>query len=344
MNSILEKRINNILKVIDDSGSRKITVFGDFCLDKYMYTDPARDEISVETGLTAYQIDRIKCFPGAGGTVTNNLRALGVQVKSVGLVGEDGEGYDLLKALKSTGVNTEFMVSSSEVLTNAYVKRMQKANNNEYVEMKRIDIRNFKEKPIILEDKLLENLEKSLIDSHGVIVTDQYLESSFATVTGRIRKELTEISTRYSNKFFYADSRGFTDCYRNVIVKCNQFEVPGINDHTQNEESIITCGKALLSKNNRAVIVTMGAKGAYVFEDDIVEHVPAFNVEGPIDITGAGDATNAGVMLGLTLGLTLAESVMLGNCISSITIQQIGVTGTATPEQIRQRMLEHRMI
>jgi sugar/nucleoside kinase (ribokinase family) len=84
----------------------------------------------------------------------------------------------------------------------------------------------------------------------------------------------------------------------------------------------------------------MGAEGAYVFEDDSFEHIPAFIVEGPLDITGAGDATNAGVMLGLTLGLTLPESVLLGNCISSITIQQIGVTGTATVEQIKQRMLE----
>jgi outer membrane murein-binding lipoprotein Lpp len=43
-------------------------------------------------------------------------------------------------------------------------------------------------------------------------------------------------------------------------------------------------------------------------------------------------------MLGLTLGLSLLESVLLGGCISSITIQQIGVTGTATVEQVKQRL------
>jgi len=334
----LEKRINKILSVLDDADSRKITVFGDFCLDKYMYTDPLRDEISVETGLTAYQVDRIKCFPGVGGTITNNLRSLGAQVQSVGLVGDDGEGYDLLKALRKTGVDTDLMICSDSVMTSTYTKRMRKTSDNEYVEMKRIDIRNFKEKPKELEDKLLANLKEALTDSHGVIVTDQYPESSFATVTERIRHELAKISACYPDKLFYADSRGFASSYRDIIIKCNQFELPGINEDAQNEESIIACGKKLLAVNNKAVVVTMGAKGAYVFECDQVEHIPAFPVTGPLDITGAGDAMNAGIMLGLTLGLTLQEAVTLGNCIASITIEQIGVTGTSSPEQLKNRL------
>lgn len=333
-----ERHINNILDVLDNADSRLITVFGDFCLDKYLYTDPTRDEISVETGLTAYQIDKIRCFPGVGGTVTNNLRSLGVQTQAIGLVGEDGEGFDLLKALKATGVNIDYMVHSEDILTSAYVKRMRKAGDNEYIEMKRIDIRNFRNQPTELEDKLLANLEEACINSHGIIVTDQYLESSFATVTKRIRHELTEIAERYPEKFFYADSRGFANSYRNIIIKCNQYEVPGIKEDTHNKVSIIACGKTLLAKNEKAVVVTMGEDGAYVFENGIETHVPAFRVEEPIDITGAGDATNAGIMLGLTLGLSLSEAVMLGNCISSITIKQIGVTGTATIEQIKQKL------
>ena len=338
-----EKRIANIIEVIDNAASRRITVFGDFCLDKYMYIDPARDEISVETGLTAYQVEDIKCFPGVGGTVTNNLRSLGVQVKAVGLAGDDGEGFDLLKALKRTGVNTDHMLCSDKVMTSTYTKRMRKSQNNKFVEMKRIDIRNFKEKPKELEDKLLINFEEAIADSHGVIITDQYLESNFATITQRIRHELTEIAGRYPDKFFYVDSRGFTDSYKDIIAKCNQHELPGINENSNDKEAIVACGKALLLKNNKAIVATMGAEGAYVFEGDSVEHVPAFRVDGPIDITGAGDATNAGIMVGLTLGLTLPEAVLLGNCISSITIQQIGVTGTSTVDQIKQRLLGQRV-
>jgi sugar/nucleoside kinase (ribokinase family) len=36
-------------------------------------------------------------------------------------------------------------------------------------------------------------------------------------------------------------------------------------------------------------------------------------------------------------GMNRAEAAAFGNLIASITVQQIGVTGTATPQQVRQR-------
>ena len=56
---------------------------------------------------------------------------------------------------------------------------------------------------------------------------------------------------------------------------------------------------------------------------------------------GAGDASTAGIVLGLTLGLSEEEAAMLGCCISSITIQQLGVTGTASVPQVTQRLRDY---
>ncbi|MDR0328228.1 MAG: PfkB family carbohydrate kinase [Planctomycetaceae bacterium] len=335
------KQVGNILNVLDRAESRAITVFGDYCLDKYLYIDPVRDEPSVETGLTAYQVEGKKLYPGAAGTVTNNLRSLGARVQCVGLVGDDGEGYELLQCLKKIGAETDFMVRSESIPTNTYTKPMRKSADGTYTEMNRFDIRSFRETSRDLEDKLLENLTKALDVSQGVIIIEQYLQRNYAAVTDRIRDELAEMSTLYPDKFFFADSRGFAGCYRNVIIKCNQLELPGAekDENIEDEDSIIRRAKKLLEANNaRAVVVTVGAKGALVFERESMTHTPAFVVEGPVDIVGAGDATNAGTMLGLTLGLSLPESVLLGGCVSSITIQQIGVTGTATIEQVKQRL------
>jgi sugar/nucleoside kinase (ribokinase family) len=333
----IKERMGRILSVLDKAGSRTITVFGDYCLDKYLYIDPARDEDSVETGLTAYQADSKKLFPGVGGTVTNNLRSLGVQVRCIGLLGEDGEGYELLKGLNQIGANTELMISSQDIVTSTYIKPMRKTDGG-YAETNRIDIRNFIETPKELEEKLLRNLEAALDDSHGVVITEQFLERNHSAVTDYVRLKLAEIAGRYPEKFFYADSRGFASDYRGVIIKCNENELPGLKGNAHDEASIIACGKALLKRNGKAVVVTVGADGAYIITDEDVEHIPAFKVDGPIDIVGAGDATNAGLMLGLTLGLTLPEAVLLGGCVSSITIRQIGVTGTATIDQLKQRL------
>src|SRR5712691_561910 len=79
---------------------RTIGVLGDLFLDRYLDLDAALTEPSIETGLDAYQVVGVRSYPGAAGTVINNLVALGVQrVCPIALIGDDGEGYELCQAL-----------------------------------------------------------------------------------------------------------------------------------------------------------------------------------------------------------------------------------------------------
>src|SRR5271167_3454509 len=82
-----------------------IGVLGDLFLDRYLDIDAALSEPSVETGLDAYQIVRVRSYPGAAGTVINNLAALGVgRILPIALIGDDGEGHELRLALDKLGV------------------------------------------------------------------------------------------------------------------------------------------------------------------------------------------------------------------------------------------------
>src|SRR5436853_5837747 len=77
-----------------------VGVVGDLFLDRYLDLDAALTEPSIETGLDAYQVVRVRSYPGAAGTVLNNLVALGVgRVLPVAVIGDDGEGYELRQAL-----------------------------------------------------------------------------------------------------------------------------------------------------------------------------------------------------------------------------------------------------
>src|SRR5207244_4644460 len=79
-----------------------IGVLGDLFLDRYLDLDAALTEPSVETGLDAYQVTRVRSYAGAAGTVINNLAALGVgRILPVSVIGEDGEGFELKQALKA---------------------------------------------------------------------------------------------------------------------------------------------------------------------------------------------------------------------------------------------------
>jgi sugar/nucleoside kinase (ribokinase family) len=65
--------------------------------------------------------------------------------------------------------------------------------------------------------------------------------------------------------------------------------------------------------------------------------VPAYPVAGPTDTVGAGDSSSAAIACALAAGIGLPQAGAFGNLAASITIQQIGVTGTATPTQLRDR-------
>jgi len=90
-----------------------------------MIVDPTLVERSLETGLEARQVVGIRCSPGAAGTVTNNLSALGVgTIHAVGVVGDDGQGFELLRGLRATRVSTGTLTQSAARFTPTYLKTM----------------------------------------------------------------------------------------------------------------------------------------------------------------------------------------------------------------------------
>src|SRR5205814_4733128 len=83
----------------------RIGVLGDLFLDRYLDLDADLTEPSLETGLSAYQVVRVRSYPGAAGTVINNLAALGVGcIDTIAIIGDDGEGYELRQALRALRV------------------------------------------------------------------------------------------------------------------------------------------------------------------------------------------------------------------------------------------------
>src|SRR2546425_13360671 len=97
-----------IEQVLTRAPGLTIGVLGDLFLDRYLDLDAALTEPSIETGLDAYQVVRVRSIPGAAGTVINNLAALGVgEVRPVAVIGDDGEGYELCQALERLGIRTQ---------------------------------------------------------------------------------------------------------------------------------------------------------------------------------------------------------------------------------------------
>src|SRR5687768_11718667 len=90
----------------------RIALVADVCLDRYVEIDQTLNESSIESGLTVYNVSVVRCQPCAVGTILNNLVALGVdQISLVAITGDDGEGFELRRALGSMkGVSLDHLI------------------------------------------------------------------------------------------------------------------------------------------------------------------------------------------------------------------------------------------
>ncbi|HSQ54640.1 MAG TPA: PfkB family carbohydrate kinase [Gemmata sp.] len=331
-----------IERVLSTISGRTIGVLGDLFLDRYLDIDPALNEPSVETGLTAYQVTRVRSYPGAAGTVINNLAALGVgRIHPIAVIGDDGEGYELRQALRQLpAVDQGGIVIAPNRRTPTYTKPMLGKE-----ELNRMDIKNRVPNPPDLQEHVIELLDEAWPQLDALLVLDQVSEEDCGVVTKRVRDRLAELGARNPDKFVLADSRERIREFANVCVKPNERECY-VQDCGPAGDDLAIGPYCLIMSCRRSIFCTGGERGIWLFEPDREHpqipacHVPAYPVSGPIDIVGAGDSCSAGIAAAMVSGLTHEEAAAFGNLVASITIQQIGVTGTATPDQVRARWRE----
>jgi len=344
--------VGRLEELLSAFNSVRVAVVGDFFLDKYLDIDATLDEVSLETGKTAYQVVATRCSPGAAGTVTNNLAALGVAaVYAVGVVGTDGQGYELKQGLAATGVRLDYMLECNNLMTPTYIKPLVRREDGAVEELNRFDIKNRQPLPPEVEEGVIKLLRRCVPQVDGIVIADQVQERNYGVVTDRMRDVLAQLAAEHPDKVFFADSRARIGEFTNVIIKPNQHEARAALQQSsqrtlQQQSQPLTVSEAeqaalaLARRSRRPVYVTLGDRGILVCDGRNCRVIPAPRVTGPIDIVGAGDAVTAGIVPSLCAGASVAEAALIGNLVASITIQQIGTTGTASRRQVLERFAE----
>lgn len=91
----------------------------------------------------------------------------------------------------------------------------------------------------------------------------------------------------------------------------------------QNEDDLKRAAAHLLEKGVKNVIAKAGGNGAYIINKEEFTHVPPYKVK-PVDTTAAGDSFNAGLAFGLSRGLSLKDSVKIGNAVGGLATEAMG--------------------
>lgn len=321
----------NLEAILEGLKYKRVLIVGDICLDRWCHYDPAIAYPSKETGLPRIGVTKTETSPGAGGTVANNLKALGVQhVAALTVIGQDGHGFELMGALAAGSIDSRHVVQVAGRSTFTYTKLINSQTGQE--DQARVDF--------VSPDPLDASTDHRLVTAFRnvgaaydvILVADQAETPAGGVVTAGLREGLSDFAQTHTNKVVWIDSRERPEMFRNAIIKPNQ------------EEADAACARlggidyASLRRHTNAamLVVTKGGKGAEIFTAQGAQGVPTEMITQPTDICGAGDSFTAGAALAYAVTRDPVASVSFGNLVASITIMKPG-TGVATPAELREK-------
>ena len=84
----------------------------------------------------------------------------------------------------------------------------------------------------------------------------------------------------------------------------------------------------LLARGVKNVVITMGARGAFVAGKDLRQLVPGFKVKA-VDATGAGDVFNGALVVALAEGRSLTEAARFASAAAAISVTRFGAQPSA---------------
>jgi len=93
-------------------------------------------------------------------------------------------------------------------------------------------------------------------------------------------------------------------------------------------DSLQACARAICDKGVQSVIITLGSKGAYLYNNTLHETISSYKVTA-IDTTAAGDIFNGALAVAISEGCDLAEAVGFANKAAAISVTRLGAQSSA---------------
>jgi rfaE bifunctional protein kinase chain/domain len=307
-------------------------IVGDLCVDAYYFLHGEAGETSVETGKPVLPVKKYYFDLGGAANVALNLKKLGAaHVEAFGVIGEDPFGKVLEAGFRAEAVQSRVIVQKKDWATHVYTKIYRDG-----VEEPRLDIGNFNKIEEASSASLIAALEQSLPGLKGLIINEQ-LRGGFHSPP--FQKKLQELIDSHQDKLWFCDCRNLNDVYKRTIHKLNDREALGLYSSAQpgkeregkNLRDVIIW---LYERWGKTVVITRGSRGALAFDGEEFYEIPGIHIVNPIDTVGAGDAFLAAFAFAQCSGLSVQESIELGNFAAGVSVQKIYQTGHPEPVEI----------
>lgn len=308
---MIKERLETLLARIQQL---RIAVMGDFALDFYFDIQKSTGEFSIETAKEVHLASKPRAYLGGAGNVAKNLAVLGAHVSAFGVRGNDLFGREMAHQMKSLEIDAT-NIKEIDIDTPTYSKPM-----SGIVEQNRIDFGTRSKNFQAQTGELLDALEEKSFD--WIIFNEQF---GISLLQSHHIEAISQINA-------IADLRSLGSYATHLPLKVNEAEFikihqkPATNLHIQ----------AWAADRKMPVLVTLGEKGMVYASKEEFHHHPAIPVKGPIDTVGAGDMVVAGFSAARAAGATVEEACEFASLAVHNSIHQLGETGSASPDAIRQ--------
>ena len=293
-------------------------------LDEYIHGRATR--ISPEAPVMVIRQQSTSSVPGGAANVAQNIRALGAEARTVGVVGADAAGDALEAALRLSG---ELGLVRDPIRATTRKTRVLADHAHQVL---RIDHEGEEPVSAEIEQKLIDSA-LSHFDGCQVLVLSDYLKGA---LTERVAQTLISCANGSGVPVVANPKPRSLEQYRGAtLVSLNRAEaseVVGRHAEILNEDALAVAKDICDRFGVGAVLVTLGEGGMAVAGDS------SFLVSAPrvevYDTAGAGDTVIATVALGLGSGSGVTQPVFeLAAQTSASVVRKVGVA-TPQPEDL----------
>jgi sugar/nucleoside kinase (ribokinase family) len=256
---------------------------------------------------------------GNGSNMAYTLGMLGVQVRLLGLVGEDSFGERILSILQPVGVDLTH-VGRSRAPTTTTIAVVNGEGNRLFLHQVGSSVEVFPE-PIVFTEPMLRGI------SHFNLANVFALPNMRRSAPETMRRAREAGLTTSLDTGWDARGRWLADleaCLPYVdLLFMNQDEARLLSGEADPERA----ARRMQSLGAGDVVIKLGADGCAVFTTEESSRFPAFPIEA-LDTTGAGDCFVGGFLAALSWGASYAEAARFANAVGAMSVASIGaVTG-----------------
>lgn len=322
---------DHLAKLIETAGAPRVLVVGDLMLDRYVWGEVSR--ISPEGPIPVLEITSEETRPGGAGNVVTALAHLGARPTACGVVGDDKDGADLLRQVRScaSAKGIVRLPGRPTTVKTRYIGCVQSARRG-IQHVLRVDRETRAPIPPETEKKLLAFLEDA-IPAHDAVVLSDYdkgvLTEHVLQRAGTIaRKKGVPVVTDPKVGRHYSVYRGAT------VMTPNRYETQmATGIAPRDEASTHRAARKLLDLAGLDyALVTLDRDGMYLLGRGGKKlRIPTRPKE-VFDVTGAGDMVVSVLALLLGCGAKMEEAAMLANVAAGIEVTKIGAAPVSRDE------------